>query len=512
MKKTEDSLQKRYLFKLIANFISIPVGLFSEMIVPRSLGSARYGDFTFLTNQFSYFTNLLENGVSTAFYTKLSQRLNEPTLVKFYWFYAFLVSLLLFLSVPVLSVFGQLERFFPKQEVPYIWLGLGYGLLLWNSRIISQMVDAYGLTTKGEMITIIQKILGAVLIAILFFFEKLSLRNFFFYHYFLMFLSGAGWAWVLLSNKIAVIPFIKLTFEQIKIYVKEFYVFIHPLITLSVVGALVSFLDTWLLQQFAGSQEQGYFGLAYRLSAVSFLAASAMIPLITREFSIAFEQKNKELLRQLFDKNMPLLYFIVCYFSVFLAFNASKITAVFGGDDFKNAGAAFTLMALYPIHQIYGQMTGALTSATNQTKLYRNVGIVTNLISLPLGFFLIAKPQYFGLDLGALGLAIKFVATQFVGVSVLLWFCVKYLELSFGKFMFHQIYTFLGLAFLAYITHYFSDFILVSSTFTFLFSGFSYSILVILLIYAFPSLLNTNRTEIKKMLFLLKEKIKTFRK
>lgn len=46
----QDSLKKRYLAKLSANLIGLPISIVTQAIIPRGLGPKACGDFHFLSN------------------------------------------------------------------------------------------------------------------------------------------------------------------------------------------------------------------------------------------------------------------------------------------------------------------------------------------------------------------------------------------------------------------------------------------------------------------------------
>ena len=78
-------LAQRYLFKLIANIASVPVYLVMEALLPRALGPAMYGNYSFATNLFQQFFGFLDMGTSTCFYNALSRRPKETGLISFYF-------------------------------------------------------------------------------------------------------------------------------------------------------------------------------------------------------------------------------------------------------------------------------------------------------------------------------------------------------------------------------------------------------------------------------------------
>ena len=436
---TIDSLKKRYLAKLFANLVGLIISVVTESIIPRGLGPRAYGDFSFLSNFFVRVVNFLDMGTSTGFYTKLSQRQWDFGLVSFYLSFAGIVSFLLIIFVGCIDVTGAYTTLMPGQKLFYIYLAVFCGMLSWVSQILDKMADAYGVTVSTEIARIIQRGLGLALILALFFSNRLNLTNFFFYHYFILIFLALAFISVMGRKGHSLRRSWKLTLDQIKAYTKEFYNYSHPLFIYALVGMIVGILERWMLQKFSGSVEQGFYGLSYQIGAVCFLFTSAMTPLITREFAISFGKKDLREMARLFRRYIPMLYAIAAYFACFIAVQADKVTFIMGGAKFHQATLAVTIMAFYPIHQTYGQLSGAVFFATGQTALYRNIGVVFMLIGLPIAYFLIAPAEKFGLNTGATGLAIKMVGVQFIVVNVQLYFNSKHLGLNFWLYVGHQI-------------------------------------------------------------------------
>ena len=71
----------------------------TQVIIPRGLGAAQYGNFCFLTDFFSQFLGFLNMGTSIGFYTKLSKRPRETKLLVFYAGYVMLAVVLGLLTV-----------------------------------------------------------------------------------------------------------------------------------------------------------------------------------------------------------------------------------------------------------------------------------------------------------------------------------------------------------------------------------------------------------------------------
>ena len=92
--KGEDSLNKRYAFKLSVSLVGLPIGLVTQSILPRMLGPVVYGNFGFVTSFFSQAIGFLYAGPSAGFYSKLSQRPSELGLVQFFGGFVGAVSML----------------------------------------------------------------------------------------------------------------------------------------------------------------------------------------------------------------------------------------------------------------------------------------------------------------------------------------------------------------------------------------------------------------------------------
>ncbi len=505
-----DSLKKRYLAKLSANLIGLVISVVTQAIIPRGLGPRAYGDFSFLSNFFVQVVNFLDMGSSIGFYTKLSQRQRNFGLVSFYLSFACLVSFFLIIFVGCIHVTDSYTTFLPDQKLFYIYLAAVWGILTWFVRIINKMADAYGVTVSTEIARIIQRGLALAIILVLFFTSQLNLVNFFFYHYFILMFLALAFIWVMERKGYSLKQRWKLSHAQIRAYAKEFYHYSHPLFVYALVGLIVGILDRWMLQKFAGSVEQGFYGLSYQIGAVCFLFTSAMTPLIIREFSIAFGEKDLREMARLFRRYIPMLYAIAAYFACFIAVEADKVTLIMGGAKFHQATLAVAIMAFYPIHQTYGQLSGSVFYATGQTALYRNIGVTFMLIGLPVTYFLIAPQERFGLDAGATGLAIKMVVLQFIGVNVQLWFNARLLKLHFWRYMGHQVMSvgcLLGIALIAMVCVDRGLALQNKVFYSFFLAGVLYTIMVMVLSYYQPIFFGLKRQDIKFVVKSVRRKL-----
>ena len=321
---------------------------------------------------------------------------------------------------------------------------------------------------------------------------------------------GFSFGWIIKKHVSSPCAYWKISKDQVLAYAKEFYQYSHPLFVYALVGLFVGILDRWLLQVFSGSVQQGFYGLSYQIGAVCFLFTGAMTPLITREFSIAYAKQDISQMAFLFRRYIPLFYGVAAFFSCFIAMQAENVAYIFGGAKFQDATLAIAIMAFYPIHQTYGQLSGSIFFATAQTGLYRNIGITFMIIGLPITYFLIAPVDMIGLNAGSTGLAIKMVLMQFIAVNVQLYFNSKFLKLSFWKYFVHQIVCVGSLLLLAFVSLKVIDYLHISSNIVinFLLNGIIYSISVAGLTYFVPSLFGLTRKDMHSIFQLLSKGIK----
>ncbi|MDQ7060718.1 MAG: oligosaccharide flippase family protein [Sulfurimonas sp.] len=493
----EDSLKKRYSIKLFANIISGIIGAILIAIVPKALGPIAYGQFVYLQDFFMKAIGFLDMGSSIAFFTKLSARHTRKELITFYFIYSFLVMSFIFCFIFIINNFDLTSYILPDIPNEYIYFGLFFGFFTWVTQIFIKISDAYALTVSVELIKIGHKIVSLFLLLYFIYFTSFDLYSYFLFQYIALISFLLILTWLFIKKDIFTNQLLKIKNLKFKIISKEFIEYCHPLLVYSIIGLIAGMFDIWLLQSTAGSEQTGFYGLAYSLAAMCFMFTSAMTPIITREFSKSYEENDLETMRKLFLRYIPMLYSIAAFFAVFISVQSENVLMIFTDEKFKDTYLVLVIMALYPMHQTYGQLSGSIFYATGQTKLMRNMALFT----MPLGMAISFSTIYF-LDLGAVGLAYKMVIGQLIGTNIQLYFNAKLLDFKIKHFLYHQLY---ALAFFVLIALVSSSIINFSSPIIeFLSSGFLYTVFVIIFAYIFPQVFATNRDEIKEILVSLK--------
>jgi O-antigen/teichoic acid export membrane protein len=487
----EDSLKKRYTLKLVSNIVNGLINIVLVAIVPKALGPVAFGQFNYLQQFFSQLISFLDAGSSMAFFTKLSAKTDRRELIVFYGVFTFFLLILLLIVGFGIHFFDLSHQFLPDIPVEYIYFGLWFGFLTWVTQVYTKISDAFALSVSVELIKSTHKIISMLLLVGLVYSVVLDLSFYFYFHY---------------ASLLSFLLLITLLFMQKGIFTKslwtvqvnyssliqEFVHFCSPLLVFNIVGILAGLFDIWLLQTLGGSVQSGFYGLAYSIAAMCFLFTSAMTPIITREFAKYYEQHELENIKKLFYRYIPMLYSVSAYFAVFIAFQSEKLVGIFTDEKFKEASIVLMVMAFYPIHQTYGQLSGSLFFATNKTRLYKNIGIIASVIGVILTLIFL-----YVLKLEALGLAWKMVLVQILSVTIQLYFNCKFLDISMKYFITHQLYSMLFFVACAFLSQ--NLFFKVDSlALEFLILGCVYTLFVAIGGLIFPQIFALTLREIKQ--------------
>lgn len=497
----ESSFNKRYLYKMLTNIVVLLTGFAYSIIVPRALGAVSFGNFSFITNFFMQVVNFLQLGSQLAFYSKLSQRLQDAKLKIFYFRFSLLVGLATFAGLGVVGLLGLETVLWPGQEWGYLVAGALFAVLMFFSEVLMKVTDAYALTVPAEIVRMGQKIISLAFLVLLFMFGVMNLSTFFLYHFVSFALLLCGWWWVLRKNGVRLLEGGG-TLSDLHGYAKEFYGYCSPFVTLGVAALVFEVSDRWFLQKFGGAAQQGFFSLSYQIASICFLFSGAMTPLIFREFSIAHGEKDEERMAGMFMKYFPMLYAIAAYFSCFVASQADHIIVMTGGGGYSGASIAVFIMAFYPIHQTYGQLSGSVLFARGQTRLYRNITMVMMAVGFPISYLLIAPRDLMGLDAGSGGLALKMILSQIVSVNAVNWFICRDLRLSFSRLLWHQAYSVAIFYALAVVVRAIVEGAGLGLIPAFLLSGMVYTALVVIVGYGIPSLFTLSREQMNRLMAL----------
>ncbi len=494
-----NTLNQRYFYKIGSNLVTIFVGLFTSAIVPRALGVSSYGDFSYANNIITQLLTFLDMKASTCFYVKLSQRKSDSGIITFYAIYTVAVFLLLTAIIAVMTISSSRQFLFENIDPRIVWLSLGFVAVKWLADIFIKTSDAYGTTMAVERIKMANYILSLILLLLMYYFNVIDITTFY-AHQIVTFTFFVIVVYRFFKNKSVVLKVMPIDLTGVKKYAKEFYTYSFPLALYLTSSLITEVFDRYILQHFGGSYQQGLYGFSFAISSMVVFFVTAMVPLFTRELSIAFSNNNSGHAASLYRTYVPVLYVVSAYFCCFLFVNAETVLMIFGGVQYSESLFTLQIMFLYPLISTYSNLNGSVVYAKSGNVLFRNIAFVVHPLGMIVAYLLISGDFF---NLGAMGLAIKVVAVELVSVTIIMFFIAKHLGINLVKYFAHMVFSpaiIIGVALCV-------KFVLAeifgsdsSGVIYFLLSGTVYSILLGVVFYYFPILLGLSKESINGLI------------
>jgi O-antigen/teichoic acid export membrane protein len=406
----------RFGATLFANLLRAGFSFFSGILIARGLGASSYGDLNFLIGSFVAVSQLLELGTSSAFYTFISQRRRGWTFFALYFGY---------LSVQFVVIALLLGVLFPARWIELIWVGHERGIVLlafvssflttqmWG--VVSQLGEATRRTVMIQLGAISQGAVHLALIAAAAHWGWLTVHA-------VMWLLGAEYCLLALwlVPKLVKENMLQIDEEEPGVITKEFASYCGPLVLYGFAGFLYDFADRWLLQQFGGPEQQGYFSISQQFANISLLVTTSVLKIFWKEVADARERGDHERIRQLYQSVARGLFFVGAWTSCLLIPYSREILAVTVGPEYAAAWFTLAVLFLLPVYQSLGQLGGTFFYASGATATWTRISLVRMGISIPVTYWVLAPPSASvpGFGLGAVGLAAKLVVLAVIGVNV----------------------------------------------------------------------------------------------
>lgn len=494
-------LSSRVIYKIVTNIFTAIFNVIFSVIIPRSLGPSGFGLFELLNSNINQLISFLDSGTSSAFYTKLSQRPNDIGLINFYFkIVLFILIILCAVFIILVSFLNLNEIFSDDNSIKYFLLAIIFCFGLYVSISLRNAADAYILTIKSEILTVVIKAIGVLIVLWLFITKNLTIETLYYKEIIIIIsIIFFSYYYILKKNWIERINdnIIKSNTNDLK---KEFWNYSHPLLIMTIIVSINVIVERWILQIFSGSIQQGYYSLALRISSIAMMFGGALSTLLVREVAIHFNNNDLAGSKLLMEKSIKLMYVVVTIFVAFILLFSREIIIIFVGQKYIESIATMQILAFYPLHQIIGQYAGSYFLGAGETKLYRNITIISTLLGLISTWFLLAPKEYFGFELGSYGLALKTVLINIVIANISLYFVLKKIKTPFKNYLLHQILSLLIFISIAYICKYLAGLLFYNSMYILLFAGFIYILISFIVVFSKPSLIGSTKSEMVNIL------------
>jgi O-antigen/teichoic acid export membrane protein len=416
------SVKFRFALSAVGNLAQISLAFFSTLIIARVLGPENYGIFGFLAGSLVALKNVLDMGTGSAFYTFISKK-SQP--ISFYILYA------LWQLIQFIFPFLIIAFILPQSWLETIWMGHERGLiilafsaiffqhLVWPT--MSCIGDAKRMTKQVQILNVSISVFNLCLVSCASILEVLTV-SFLFWVLLIQYLLAS----IISLNFFSVFKIQKGSLNVSRM-LSDYYFYCLPLFLSTLVSFVFEFSDRWLLQSFGGSEEQAFYIVGYKFTAVGILATTSILKIFWKEIAEAYECQNSERIRVLYKRTSRFLYLITAIICGFMIPWSEQIILVTLGPSYSAGAAAISAMFLFSLHASLGQVNGVFLKSTNETKFLSVASIIFMGISIPISYFIQAPQNAWipGFNLGALGMAWKMIVLNGIFVNSVSWWISK---------------------------------------------------------------------------------------
>ena len=424
----EDSLGKRYVIKLISTVLIALINAVVQLILPQALTIGEYADYTYNLNVFTSVLAIAILSVDGAFASKISKRLKEGKLVLFYG--KFLLGVALILNVAIIVLFGTSlgERFFPGQTFITVILALNASFVMKLIQEVMALYDCYALTRISEPFVVAHKVIIAIIVYVAYVFAMLSIENFYIVQIIV----------ILLICSIMLTIFVRKNKEIFIIkeenpsgYVSEFVQYCRPLVIANIVTNGLLIVSNWLLKNYGGDTQQAYYGVAWQLNTLLAYTFTPITALLQREYAVRV--RDMVSLRSLYQSILKNTMGVVTIFACFILLNTDIVLVTLFGTNYAGAVGVTRLIMVYTIFQAWGQVNGAMFTATERTGIYAKISVAVQVLSLLL-IIVFQLPNFIWPEgLGAIGIGWQKMLGNLISVALCCYFNCRYLGVHFLK-------------------------------------------------------------------------------
>jgi O-antigen/teichoic acid export membrane protein len=412
------SIKSRFVATLTSNVLRTGLTFLTTIILARALGPAAYGELVFLLGSFAASRQILDAGTSTAFYTFLSQRPRgrQFLLTYFLWLLAqFLIPLVL------------IGLLFPDAWIEHIWRGydklrvLEALVAVFLQQQLWQAITQIGESTRRNVSVQAMNLAVALahlsLIALGWYLSLLSVGVV------LAFIGTEYLLVLLLGYRLFVRPALREPTQDLRSLLADYFTQCRPLVIYAWVGFAYSFFDNWMLNRFAGAQEQAYFSMANQFALLCLVPTTALLQIYWKEVAEAHDRNQPERIVYLFEKAARGVYAMTAMICGLVLPWSQEIMQHVLGSAYQEGWPILALMLIFALHVSLSQVTSATMFAAGEAGWQTRWGIGYMLVSIPFSYLVLAPANapVPGLDLGAAGMAFKVLVLQFLLVNATLW-------------------------------------------------------------------------------------------
>lgn len=385
------------------------------------------GRYFFVMFTFLSILTFIDFNASSAFFTFISKKKQSQKFVNIYLFWTFL---------QLFALFIVLSFIIPNHLISKLWIGESRSLILMGMlasfmqgrfwTVGAQMAEASMKTLNLQFISLVFTIIHFMIVLGLWVYGEATLHFLFLAIIVEWFIAGTLACRLYSCNKLCENETFSNIFKKYKIYCA-------PLVFLSLLNFAHSFSEKWMLQNWGGSSEQGYYGVAMRISSITLLVTNSIFNIFWKEITVQYDKKNYILLKNHIEKTVKYLFFFSSFLVAFIFPYTDLLIYYTLGTEYLQGAHTFMILIFYPITQALTHITSSFFFATEDTKSYSLIGSIFVSISMVINYFVLAPSDFFipGFNLGSFGLSISLLLLNIILFNYSLYYIFKKLNYTY---------------------------------------------------------------------------------
>jgi O-antigen/teichoic acid export membrane protein len=427
-----ESVSSRYIVTLGAQVFRLLLSFATATIVPRTLGPAIYGNYTFLLSTSAAIRGVLDAGAQQAFFTFSAQERASGPLTRLYALVLGAQIAVVAAIIGVAAATGRTEWLWHGQRLDQIVLVTALDWLLFLAMSFQQLGDSKGLTAYLQLSGAAIAALALVALVVLRVAGALD-----FYTFVCLNLACAGLTCAVQAHKLLLKNRAMLWSgaAKVRLYVQRWWRFTRPLIFLQFYLQVVAYLGLYLIQTWYGSEEQGYYALALQWSTFAMVFTNSGVWIFWREIAHHSGGGDLRHAAKTYEQFSALFLYLALALAFWLSASSTMLVQIVAGVRFRAAGSVLAVMAFYPVSQTMNQLATASLKAMEHTASYARWTALLSIPELLLTYLLLAPTSapVPGLHLGAVGMAIKTALYGLVVAQVYDWLNCRFLGISYTR-------------------------------------------------------------------------------
>ncbi|MCF6267469.1 MAG: oligosaccharide flippase family protein [Desulfuromusa sp.] len=418
------SIKNSLTVKVVSSILNFCVAVTVGILVPRAVGPKDFGELMYVIATVDFLLLLGAAQSHPAYIYFQSNGEFSPRRINGTYFTVLggvaVCVLLLVTFTAQLSFFQDiLWNGVSTKEILYMGAGISV-MTFWQNKLLAY-ADCHRLTLSSETARFVSRLFLLVAIVALFLIQKLSTIN-----YSVLWIVSLVLFFVFYFRYVE-FEFVSFSWRRSLTILRQMWRYLKPLMAFSMIAALYSYAGKYLLQQQAGSVEQGYYNFAFSFAMIPVTFLASIMTIYMSEMTKLFTSGQPELVRELFLRNLLKVFALHALITFFLCAFAPEVVLQLSGAKFLGAVPALRALTIFSLLHTFGILSGNLYLSSGRNKSYSMINCIF-MISGLIVFALVYAHGHFN----ATNLAIMMAVFYGLRVSVQLYFNAIQLDFSFS--------------------------------------------------------------------------------